>query len=202
MVREKITPEERLLRVIDKPPKFKKISSLGIKDWFILKKEFLVRIWTEKRFFELKLLNKALMILCILITIFFMGDFSRLSYKFGNKMKVIERVKKLKDIGSKEKTLKVDLKNALLESKRRNIFIFPSKDKEQRILKEAPSVNLDNLKLVGIIWSDNSQVLIEDIKKKKTYLLSPGDSIEDLKIKKIKKDSVVLEKDNKEVILR
>jgi len=59
-----------------------------------------------------------------------------------------------------------------------------------------------NLKLVGILWSENPQVMIEDTKQTKTYLLSIGETIGELQIKRILKDKVVVGKDDVEWEIR
>ena len=49
------------------------------------------------------------------------------------------------------------------------------------------------LKLVGIIWSQNPEVMIENSKDSRTYTLKKGDSLgEQFKIKEISRSSVTL----------
>lgn len=61
---------------------------------------------------------------------------------------------------------------------------------------------ISNLKLVGVIWSNNPQVMIEDVKGNRTYLLSIGEEMGEIKVKKIFMDKVVLEIEGQEEELR
>ena len=59
-----------------------------------------------------------------------------------------------------------------------------------------------NVKLVGIIWSDHPQAMLEDTQEQKTYLLGPGEQIGDVTIKKILQDKVILGNHEREWELR
>jgi len=55
---------------------------------------------------------------------------------------------------------------------------------------------------VGVIWSANPQAMVEDTQNHKTSLVSTGDYLGQLKVNKITRNSVVLEKDREEWELR
>lgn len=59
----------------------------------------------------------------------------------------------------------------------------------------------EGLKVVGIMWSDAPQVIIEDTKENRTFLLNSGDTIRGAQVKEILKDRVVLSYDNQEKTL-
>lgn len=57
------------------------------------------------------------------------------------------------------------------------------------------------LKVVGIMWSDTPQVIIEDTVERRTFLLSAGDEIKGARVKEILKDRVILSYDSQEKVL-
>ncbi|MCK4809464.1 MAG: hypothetical protein KAS99_00820 [Candidatus Omnitrophica bacterium] len=58
------------------------------------------------------------------------------------------------------------------------------------------------LKLVGISWSDDPDVLIEDTELNKVYILKKGEKIGEVKIEAVFKDKVVLSYGGEELTLR
>lgn len=83
-------------------------------------------------------------------------------------------------------------------SKQRDIF-----SREQRPAVEgaavadkpdAPRTRTD-LQLVGIYFSEEPEVIIEDKAEKKTYFLKEGENIKEIKVKSIRQDRVILESD-------
>lgn len=66
--------------------------------------------------------------------------------------------------------------------------------------KETP---LKNMVLVGISWSANPDVIIEDKKRKKTFFLRRGQEFADgIRVKEVFKDKVVLSYEGEEIDLR
>jgi len=59
---------------------------------------------------------------------------------------------------------------------------------------DAPRTKTD-LQLVGIYFSEEPEVIIEDKTEKKTYFLKEGDNIKGIKVKSIRQDRVILESD-------
>lgn len=59
-----------------------------------------------------------------------------------------------------------------------------------------------NLRLVGISWSDKPDAIIEDEKLDKTYFVQKGQKIEGIRVKDILKDRVILRYKGDEVELR
>jgi len=60
---------------------------------------------------------------------------------------------------------------------------------------------IKDLKLVGISWGTDPQVIIEDTKDNKTYFLKTGDTISKFKIETILKDKVILEAEGQKMEL-
>ncbi|MFA5092335.1 MAG: hypothetical protein WC543_00060 [Candidatus Omnitrophota bacterium] len=81
------------------------------------------------------------------------------------------------------------------ESLRRNFFLPPSAKGAD--LSENRGVSLEELKgfkLVGIIWSDNPEVMIENTGDGRTYIFKKGESFNDqFKVKTILRNAAILE---------
>ncbi len=87
-------------------------------------------------------------------------------------------------------------KNIGREKLRRNFFL-PADIKEGGVTAQE-NVNvleeLKGFKLVGIIWSQNPEVMIENTKDSRTYTFKKGESLnEQFKIKEISRNSTILE---------
>jgi len=202
-IMDKVTSEDKLLAVIENhaAAENKKKSSENSNN-----KKF---AWKEK-FPELlkpRILNKVFAGLCLCITLYFVFDFYHRNTQLKNHF-----VKIRQDTGRKavvkqdDPALNVDIQKSLGLAERRNIFflILPEEKKPGRT-KMAIDISklLDNLEVVGIIWAGkNSQVMVEDKKENKTYLLRQGDNINKFRIKRINKDSVVVEREGKEWMIR
>jgi type II secretory pathway component PulC len=86
-------------------------------------------------------------------------------------------------------------------SKQRDIF-----NREQRTAVERSAVadkpaiprTKTDLQLVGIYFSEEPEVIIEDKVEKKTYFLKEGENIKEIKVKNIRPDRVILESDGTE----
>ncbi len=87
-------------------------------------------------------------------------------------------------------------KNIGSESLKRNFFL-PASQKVDGASPEASTEVLEELKdfkLVGIIWSQNPEVMIENAKDSRTYTLKKGETFnEQFKIKEISRNSATLE---------
>ena len=83
-------------------------------------------------------------------------------------------------------------------SRQRNIF---SIDQNATVAKvgtvDKPDVRQtrSDLQLVGIYFSEEPEVIIEDKVERKTYFLKEGQNIKEIKVKTIRKDRVILESD-------
>lgn len=90
-----------------------------------------------------------------------------------------------------------------------NIFALaasPESDISAGRVPEKPKADLEavtaGLKVVGIIWSDTPQVIIEDEKEARTYLLNRAGKVRGARIKEILKDRVILSYDDQEIELK
>lgn len=75
---------------------------------------------------------------------------------------------------------------------------------EKKVEAQLPQLKdlIKNFRIVGIIWSNAPQVMIEDVSDRRTYLLNQGNMLKDVLVKEILKDRVVLSYDNQETELR
>ncbi|MCX5711978.1 MAG: hypothetical protein NTY47_02765 [Candidatus Omnitrophica bacterium] len=184
MAKENITPEERLLKIIENPQGEKSRILSPVKT-ARAGGGYLLERFKNFRFDK---------------DIFKHLDFQLLAKQLkkviteANAAQVNQPVVSLPDINIAQT---VDL------AKRRNMFSFLPPVSSSRVEAALDAAQIIGaLKLVGIIWSDSPQAMIEDTKGQKTYLLGNGDLIGDIKVKKIFNDKVVLIKDDKEWELR
>jgi len=214
MTEDNITPEEKLLKIIEEPKGIQKaksqsrvpkgvVAGLGeLTHWF----KNLSRIDKDKlRQINLHTVNKIFIGLCALLTVFLFFDFFKTAISLGGRLKNISAEAPLRNADRKDKlTLGFDIKEALGQTKKRNIFTFLPPKSDIDITKKSIDIAqiVANLKLVGIIWSNNPQAIIEDTKESKTYLLSTGEQLAELTIKKILRDKVIIVKGEQEWELR
>lgn len=208
MEKEDITPEEKLLKIIESgqaarrklPPAADNAqTAVGVLiSWFRN-----IRISKESfRFFSPEIINRTIIAGCILSTVFYAVVF--LKSKVGLRKRFEQASGGTADIAQGEKPSVFPEPNTteiLNQARIRNIFtFFPSNIREAR--QEDGAGAIDSLKLVGIIWSDKPQAMIENTKEQKTYLLSAGENVGEVKVKKILRDKAVLDVEGKEWELR
>jgi hypothetical protein len=87
-------------------------------------------------------------------------------------------------------------KNINSENLIRNFFL-PANLKVESVTAQdraAVSEQFKDFKLVGIIWSENPEVMIENAKDSRTYIFKKGESFnEQFKVKEISRNSAILE---------
>jgi hypothetical protein len=88
--------------------------------------------------------------------------------------------------------LDMDINNIFSNAGGRNMFTASPRGAEAEAVSAESAMQMPAVKVVGIIWSDNPQVMFEDAKEQKTYLLSAGDKIGGLTIKSILQDKVIV----------
>ncbi len=207
MDKDNITPEEKLLKIIESPDTHKQRISLAQNkrnksagmpgSWL---KKFSIDKEKLKRF-NLKTANKILAGICVVWTVFSVSDFFKLKIQLDNRYKKIIDGAAVSPAEPRRLFIPDVQLNSLQEQiRKRDIFTFLPKLE----VTEAAAVNdeIANLKLVGVIWSDNPQAMIEDLAGKGTYLVNQGEKIGELKVKKIFKEKVILSKEDKEWQLR
>ena len=220
MAKNKPTPEEQLLNLIEdtegpstlglkrkKASPFSFISfgalsstlarlRLTLKDWFIQLKGGIDEP-------NLKVWNKALVVAAVILFIYLSADFMlrRLDLKQFTKKVSAQKARNF------EQNVTPEVRPFLyyLEMvQRRDIFApirLKSAENPQEETKKALATLIKDLRLVGISWGSDPEVIIEDTKANKTYFLRAGDPINSFKIDTILKDKVILESEGEKMEL-
>jgi len=219
MAQDNLTPEEKLLKIIENPQNDRRKSSgtnmgrgaggpkkgpgTGLGAW-------LSKFRIDKntiRDLSLKTVSKIVLVLCLIFTIFFIIDFISMGSSSAKKLNKLAAEAAAPDIKENKTAIKdVGLIEAINLAKRHNIFSFLPQTAGIPTQASTMPVEIEeiikNLKLVGIIWSNNPQAIIENTKEQKTYLVNGGDKMSIMDIKRVLRDKVILGKDNLEWELR
>lgn len=204
---DKGTSDERLLKLIEggAAGETKRKQNIGISS----KKSFSELMQTAKFNISLKaikefkpnlaVLNKGLIVLAAIVTIILIYSlFSGPVFSASNAayFTVADISAVAKNLSAKENQGLIR-KNTLNQDIKRNFFLAPGV--KTSVSLETISANLaeltKDLKLVGIIWSDNPEAMIEYGKDSRTYTLKKGDSFngDEFKVKEVSRNSAVLE---------
>lgn len=203
MPEDKITPEEKLLKIIEgtRSEKKEKVQFGVFKDKFGIGSGSLSKVTglvksidlSKLKQFNLHTVNKALAVACLVITVLLVANFVITQISFSTKFKKIkEEGLKLNEGIKQYPKIDINLGEALAIASRRNIFSFIPPKAAEETSKPQISQAVANLKLVGILWSDKPQAMIEDSADKKTYLVGVKDKIRDIVIKQILSNKVIL----------
>jgi len=212
--RDRITPEEKLLKIIENSGAQKAKIQLGLKAKPLDIKTITAKLKSFKfnkkeiknliKQINLRLVNKIVTALCGLLTIFWLFDFIRVGSSLKNRF---ERVIQIPTASAAQEIAvlipAVNLGEVLIQAKKRNMFtLLPAPTKAEGSAAQETVQKVTNLKLVGIIWSNNPQAMIENSTDQRTSLLSTGEKLGDITIKKIFRDKVILEINGEEQELR
>ena len=207
--KDNITPEEKLLKIIENPQSPAGKINLGSAQKASVKESLIsrfrelhidrdavmeyVNIWTA---------NKALAVLCIVLTAFWIFDFISVGFNLNKRLNTLVKTGGVsRSVNAATVFSGVEIREVLAQARKRNIFtLLPPK--QEVIQTQALDQAVGNYKLVGIIWSDSPQAMIEDSKSGKTNLMSENEIMGDFKIKKIMRDKVIISKDKMEWELR
>jgi len=208
--KDNITPEERLLKIIESPgiqkakvyfsAKAKAVNIKTLTAWIKslrLDKNIIKKI-------DLRLTNKIVASFCGLITLFLLFDFFRVGSNLRSRFEKTLQASKVAITEEKNVILPmVNIEEVFAQAKRRNVFTFlPTPAKAEASLSPDITEIISNFKLVGIIWSNSPQAMIENTKEQRTFLLSQGEQIGQIRIKKIFQDKVIIEVEGQEQELR
>lgn len=202
-----LTPEEKLLRIIESPPEAvrgmrrdRRIPDFKI-DFKILKAKYGEKL---KALLNLKAASACLVFFSGVATMYLGIDFWLGAPRLTNVQR-LEMLAKKMEVGDMTLGQLEPLSMYLQEITQRNIFALPEIVVQVVAKKAGPAVELknliDGLKVVGIIWSDAPQAIVEDSRNGKTHLLNRGSKIRDARVKDILKDRVILSYDSQEVEL-
>lgn len=218
------TPEKQLLNLIEKPMSRGSLNAAAIKyhglSWLsmgglrgrfaFLKNKFKIFDLKSLRQLDIRLLNKILKFSLAALVTCFIVNLSLSTTNLKKELNFEIKVEKLAEAGGAAKTSSI-LKSAsyyLDRAKEKDIFrkgmkkimtaAGVTKTPSQRIMEATA-----NYRLVGISWSENPDVMIEDTKTQRTFFLKRGQVIEnDIMLKDVFKDRVILGFAGEEVELR
>jgi len=215
---DKQTSDERLLKIIEGggSSKGKQVITPGVRRAPInLMPGKFNLAWLKSTLKNLKInlpyLNKGLIGLAVLLTLVFL--YTIFSAPVVSKSNATffapadaSAVVKLISAGQAQGLVR---KNILSQDIKRDFFL-PFGTKSSSPVQEAGAdltEEFKTLKLVGIIWSKNPEVMIENSKDSRTYILKAGDSLDDqFKVKEVSRNSATLEvvtqEGSKEYVLR
>ena len=216
------TPEKDLLNLIEKPKgksplqaakiKYQGLSfiSLGaLRGRFsFFRNKFQGDFKSGAFQFDIKGLNALLKLAALGLGIYFLTTVftSTLNLRQDLKLKIDAQDSadaKISTIGSFLKAASYYLEKA----RSRDIFSMVAETPVDSGPKKGPSQKLleiaQNYKLVGISWSNDPDVMIENTKTQNTFFLKKGQIVEnDLKVKEVFKNKVILSLGNEEIELQ
>jgi type II secretory pathway component PulC len=211
MAQQNLTPEEKLLRIIETPggpPRGLHARPRASFDWKITLKLLQVKYGALiTRFLTFKAANTALVALAAAATLFLLIDFLVGAPRASSLQRVEAGASSvsLTDLGSNDiKPVSVYLQDIT----ERNIFALtppPPPPVSATTAAAAPASNpavdsiTTSLRVAGILWSSNPQAIMEDTKKNTTTLVSRGSTVMGARVKEVLKDHVVLSYDGKDI---
>lgn len=220
MAKNKHTPEEQLLNLIEKEKgfkmlrpkrkKFRLLSFINLRNlwlFFPSLKGFLrnklARLKSSIKEPNLKVINKVLVGVSIILIVYLITDFTfiRPDIKQFYKGASVTRERRLKESTVEEVR---PFLYYLEMVRRRNIFLpvaLKTVESSQVEAKNILATLIGELRLVGISWGEEPQAMIEEKNTKKTYFLKTGDTVNKLKIETIYKDRVILTYDGQKTEL-
>ncbi len=211
------TPERELLKLIEEDSKtsfssgsnkIKRILSFtAVKGRLSFLKRNILRKFSFKEF-SIASFNRLLAIILLALVFYVSIDIltsaNMLKKRVDNSFKMEGNAS---FSASKEISHLRELAYYVNEAKKRDIFnIITVKKEEKLVEKQIDDTEIiektKHLKLVGIAWSDNPDAMIEDANAKRTIFVKEGDNINEIVVKKILKDKVILSLEGKEIELK
>jgi len=206
-----MTPEEKLLRIIEAPREAAKEMKFRLKvpDLKFSLKSFQAKYADQiRKSVTLKTANSALVFFAGLVTFFLIVDFW-LGLPRVAAVQRLEQAAKKMSVGDIVLNRLDPLQVYIQEVASRNVFSLPqapprtaSESGGRTSLNSEIESFIQNLKVTGIMWSETPQAIVEDTKAGRTYLLNRGSKINDLRVKQILKDRVILSYDGQDIELR
>ena len=156
--------------------------------------------------FNIASFNKLLGVIFLFLLFYVSADITSSMLGLKRKVEAAFKLPKKPSFYSQRSTSSLkELKYYLNEAKNRDIFnIVTAKPVKTTKVKDIQAIKekISYLKLVGISWSDNPDAMIEDTRAKRTLFVKEGDFINDILVKKILKDKVILNLKGEDVELK
>jgi type II secretory pathway component PulC len=198
---DKESSDEKLLKIIEGTGKVKGFPRIGIR----LKGKKISLLPSKFHFPDLKLLkltlhdlNKGLFIISGVLTLYFLYSFIRGTVIDKESIPPVSvKNSGVNKLVTQQEGEAIDIQ-VFQDAFKRNMF-FPAGKKQVTPAATKQSEDIlaatKELKLVGVIWSDNPEVMIENTKESRTYLLKKSETFgqQQFKVKDILRNSVILE---------
>ena len=215
------TPEKQLLNLIEEPRGRSSLQAAAIKRHglsifsfgalrgrFAFFKDKLQKDIKEGRVYQLnvKALNGILRLMVVLLGVYLSISLTLSVLNSGKTIEVEPRSQSGKPVASGQSGSFMKAASYYLEKAReRDIFRMGVKKTPESAVK-GPSQRIvdatQGLRLVGISWSEDPDVMIEDTKINRTYFLKKGQSVDNLKLEAVFKDKVILSYAGEEIELK
>jgi len=220
---KRLTPERELLKLIEEPISQEGVSPLKARRRFFSlfspaalkarlsfwQAKFKAGISLQRLLqLEIKNINWSLEVLIFILIFYLVASFLISMINLNKSSSLDFKLKKITASSLLPEASLLKAASSYLERARaRDIFKMglaslaePQKAERVPISKIAEASQ--NLKLVGISWSEDPDVIIENTQEGKAYFLRRGQMINDFQVKAIFKDKVVLSYAGEEVELR
>jgi hypothetical protein len=220
MPEQNLTPEENLLRIIESPQGQTPHGGRGmgarlrrgsdVKAYLSEMQKGLLD--QAQKFFTLRAASLALISAGGLATLFLVVDFW-VGLPKSDFIDRLEQEARATDLGDLSVGQIDPLPVYVQEIKGRNMFALtaststttqaatPQETKDQAIQSVLQDL-ITNYKVVGIIWSEVPQAIIEDVPGGRTFTVNRGSMVKVARVKDILKDRVILSYDDKDIELR
>ena len=217
------TPEKQLLNLIEEPHSRSSLQAAAIKRHglsifsfgalkgrFAFFKDRFQKDFKEGKVYQLdvKALNSVLRLAVLVLAAYFIISLFLAALNSKKALNVELKNKGERQESNTQPTSFLKAASYYLEKTReRDIFkMGQKKTAAEAISAKGPSQMIieatQYLKLVGISWSEDPDVMIENTKIQRTYFLKKGQSIENVKLEAVFKDKVILSYRGEEVELK
>jgi len=214
-----LTPEENLLRIIETPGGKPARGGRGMGrgrggtdiklQWRALKQRLLSK---AQKLLTLRTVNTILLSAGGLVTLFLVVDFW-IGLPKSDFIDKLEEEARATDFGELSIGTLSPLSVYVQEIKGRNMFALsapvpkgppePTAEETKNLaIQSALQDLITNYKVVGIIWSETPQAIIEDVSAGHTFMVNRGSMVKVARVKDILKDRVILSYDDKDIELR
>ena len=215
-----ITPEKQLLKLIEEPASKTNIkaeavkrTSLGLFSFGALKGRFSFfkhkfgKDFKNKSSYalDISLLNTGLKSLLFLLSSYFIIHLVVTPMKSKKLLNLEDKTENSTQAATIQPVASLLRASSYYLEKVRERDIFRMVPKKQTDIKIVTSKIIEatkNFKLVGIAWSDDPDIMIEETVSKRTFFLKKGQMISNVKLEAVFKDKVILSYEGEEIELR
>jgi hypothetical protein len=217
---KQITPEKQLLNLIEKPVSAGSLHTAAIKyhglSFFslgalrgriaFLKNKLKSFNPNELRELDIRVVNRMLNLLIFILGFYFIANFTSSAMRLNQPLELEPKIEKNASTGTAALPSLLKATSYYLD-KIRERDIFNMGARKAADTAKGPSQKLlaatENLKLVGIAWSLDPDVMIEDTVNQRTMFLKKGQMINnEVKVEAVFKDKVILSYQGEEVELK